>query len=121
MLSLDNWYKVLEYLPLEVPECEHIFKRMLLNCKISKFHKVNYKILAQILATPKIIAKVRGQENIAWCAWCGHLGTLEHILLHCKETKTSAIWFISKFSNKCLMIGIGYLGWTELNGTKLFG
>ena len=98
-VSLDNWCQVLECLPFKVPECEHIFKRMLLNCKISKFHEINYKILARILATPKIIAKVRGQENIAWC---GHLGTLEHILLHCKETKNLRYLVCSKIF-KCTL------------------
>ena len=102
-----------------MPECEHIFTRMILNCKISKFHKVNYKILARILATPKITAKVRGQENIAWCAWCGYLGTLEHILLHCKETKNlrhlvcSKI-FKQKLSARYWIFGVDRAEWNQV-------
>ena len=86
MLSLDNWCHSLQLLPLSVPESKMVFQQMLVHCKITKFYKVNFKILAQILATPKILATVKNQDNIHWCVWCGAEGTLEHILLHCPET-----------------------------------
>ncbi len=63
-----------------------VFQWLLVCCKITKFQEVNFKILAQILATPKILAMVKNQDNICWCVWCGAEGTLEHILLHCPET-----------------------------------
>ncbi len=58
VLNLDNWCKVFQIVPLEIPDCEKIFKQMLVDCKVTKFHEINYKILAHILATLKIIAKV---------------------------------------------------------------
>ena len=63
-----------------------VFQWLLVCCKITKFQEVNFKILAQILATPKILAMVKNQDNIHWCMWCGAEGTLEHIILCCPET-----------------------------------
>ena len=81
VLSLDNWLAFLHILPLEIPQLEQIFCRMLCSCKITKFWDVNFKILLCILATPKIISKICGEDNIHYCAWCGCDATLEHILL----------------------------------------
>ncbi len=64
MLSLENWCSWLEIMPLEVLECECVFHRMLVSCKITKFKEVNYKILSQILVTPKVLARIRSAENI---------------------------------------------------------
>ncbi len=75
MLSLTNWCHALEILLLEVPESEQVFQQMLVNCKITKFREVNFKILAHILATPKIVARVHQTDNLSWCAWCGDLGS----------------------------------------------
>ena len=71
MLSLDNWCHSLQLLPLSVPESKMVFQWMLVCCKITKFQEVNFKILAQILATPKILAMVKNQDNIHLCVvWC---------------------------------------------------
>ncbi len=85
-LSLDNWCKAVGILPLDLKLSHQVFACMLSACKITKFWEVNYKILSQILATPKIISAVKKQENIQWCAWCGSLANIEHILLHCSHT-----------------------------------
>ncbi len=85
-LSLDNWCKVLQIVPLEVPEAKQIFQHILVSCKITKFYEVNFKILSRILAIPKVVAKVQNTKNISWCAWYGSLGSLEHILLNYPET-----------------------------------
>ncbi len=87
MLSLENWCLWLEIVPLEVPECKCIFCRMLVACKITKFKEVNYKILSQILVTPKVLARIRSAENIHWCIWCGGEASLEHILLECQAVQ----------------------------------
>ncbi len=64
MLSLENWNQALDILPLEEFQYQAIFEHMLLACKISKFWEINFKILAQILAMPKIIVKVKGADNL---------------------------------------------------------
>ncbi len=87
LLSLDNWCVRLNILPLEVPEAEKVFQDMLLFCRITKFREINFKILSQILAMPKVISKVKHVENLAFCVWCGETATIEHILLWCSETK----------------------------------
>ena len=87
MLDLNKWCQILGVVPMEVPECKHIFHRMLVSCKITKFHTVNYKILAYILATLKIIAGIRKEDNLRWCVWCSDVASLEHVLLDCPETK----------------------------------
>ncbi len=87
LLSLSNWLHYFSILPLEVPEIERIFQRMLVHCKVTKFWEINYKILARILATPKIIAKVQQEDNLAICVWCGVEATLEHILIECVQTQ----------------------------------
>ncbi len=82
---------------MEEFQCQAIFEWMLLACKISKFQEINFKILAQILATPKIIAKVKGADNLQWCIWCGEMASLEHILLNCCETKKVHSWVVEHF------------------------
>ncbi len=86
MLLLTNWCTYFHLVPFEVPELERIFRKMLVVCKITKFREINFKILSCILATPKIIAKVCNQDNLHWCAWCGHKCSLEHLLLECPVT-----------------------------------
>ena len=80
MLLLRKWFSILHRVPYETPQVEQVFHQMLFDYKITKFWDVNYKILARILATPKIIAKVQGEENLCFCA-CGEEASLEHILL----------------------------------------
>ena len=67
ILDLNNWCWFFSIVPLEVPECKHIFYRMLVSCKITKFRTINLKILACILATLKIIAGIRKADNLRWC------------------------------------------------------
>ncbi len=87
ILDLNKWCQFLGMVPLEVLECEHIFYRMLVSYKITKFCTTNFKILACILTTPRIIAGIRKADNLIWCAWCGNVASLEHVLLDCVETK----------------------------------
>ena len=82
-LSLDNWCKSLRLMPLSFEEKQIIFRRMLKSCKYTKFREVNFKILAWILVTPKILAGVHGNPSLTRCLWCGEEANLEHILLHC--------------------------------------
>ncbi len=96
MLTLNNWCQFFDILPFEVPESEKIFQWMLVACRVIKFRDVNFKILARILAIPKIIARVRKADNLAWC---GAMGSLEHILLECRELQK-----IHKFLWKYLVL-----------------
>ena len=87
---------------------------MLESCKYLKFQEVNFKILARILLTPKILAAVKFDPSLSACPWCTGLGTLEHMLLLCK-TVTSA-WKFLVLRNKNIM-----LPWKEhyrIFGTK---
>ncbi len=94
-LSLQNWEKFFDILPLESGVQEQIFKQMLCSCKVTKFWQVNYKILSCILAIPKTVAAVQKEENIQWCAWCGDQAMFEHILLTCKEIALLHKWVCS--------------------------
>lgn len=58
---------------------------MLKDCKFSKFREINFKILAWILLTPKILAAIKKDPNLAQYKWCGCVGTLKHILLEYSE------------------------------------
>ncbi len=80
MLSLDRWCLILQLLPLEVLELERVFCAMLVHCKITKFREINFKILARILATPRILSRVKRAENLEFCVWCGIVANIEHIL-----------------------------------------
>ncbi len=84
-LSLDKWCLSLQLLLLEIPEMERIFRAMLVQYKITKFREINFKILAWILAIPKIISCIKKAENLQFCYCCGAVGSLEHVLLVCKE------------------------------------
>ncbi len=86
-LSLMKWYEYFTILPSEDFQATKIFKQMLVACKVMKFWEINYKILAQNLATLKMIVAVCGKENLHWCIWCGDMASLEHILFECMATK----------------------------------
>ena len=68
---------------------------MLKSCKYSKFQEVNFKILACILLTPKILALLKPPVGTGVCFWCGDSGTLEHILLDCKFVQVARHSFVS--------------------------
>ncbi len=86
-LSLDKWCLSLQLLLLEIPEMERIFCAMLVQCKITKFREINFKILTQILATLKIISCIKKAENLQFCYCYGAVGSLKHILLVCRKTQ----------------------------------
>ena len=102
MLTLTRWCTYLHVLPYEDFQLQAIFHHMLVACKITKFHEINFKILSRILVTPKILSKIKGEENLQWCAWCGELASLEHILLSCEHTKKSH-WVECTFSTEHFM------------------
>ena len=60
---------------------------MLLDCKIMKFKEVNYKILSQILLTPKLLSKLKDNPSLSRCSWYGLEASLEHLLLLYPFTK----------------------------------
>ena len=85
MLSLKNWELYLRLMSLNSSELITVYMQMLKDCKFSKFREINFKILAQILLMPKIIAAIKKDPNLALCKWCGFVGTLEHMLFECFE------------------------------------
>ncbi len=59
-----KWFEYFVIFPFEDFQATKIFKQILVACKVTKFWETNYKILAQILVILKIIAVVRGEENL---------------------------------------------------------
>ena len=70
---------------------------MLKKCKVTKFWEVNYKIFARILATPVVIAAVLGDASRMYGGFYGKKAGLEHILLHCLETKKLHDFILTHF------------------------
>ncbi len=64
MLTLSNWCQELTILPYDTTKSQLIFTRILKNYKINKFHEINFKILAQILVTPKMLSSIKGEDNL---------------------------------------------------------
>ncbi len=91
------------------------------SCKIIKFWDINFKILSHILATPKIISKIHGEDNIQYCAWCGHDATLEHILLQCPDSKYLHTFVCTTIKASSFSDDIGSLVIQMLNSTPSFG
>ncbi len=87
VLRLTKWLEFFNMVPFEIPQLEAIFYHMVVGCKITKFKEINYKILSQILLTPKILSCMKGIPTLNRCAWCGAVASLEHILFTCKFTK----------------------------------
>ena len=52
------------------------------------FYDVNFKILHRILATPAIVAKIKGSKSLQKCQWCDGIANIDHILVHCIVTNT---------------------------------
>ncbi len=63
-LSLEKWCEDLSLLPYSSEKTQQIFFRMLVTYKVNKFWEINFKILACILATPKIISTARKELNV---------------------------------------------------------
>lgn len=87
VLRLNGWLNFFQMVPLEIPQLEKIFHQMILSCKITKFKEVNYKILTQILLTPKLLSKMKSNPDLSKCSWCGLKASLEHLLLLYPFTK----------------------------------
>ena len=85
LFSLIEWEVALGS-TITFKEQQKAFCKMLKNYKISKFHEINFKILHHILATPQLIAHIRGSKGLQWCHWCGEVANINHILLECTET-----------------------------------
>ena len=66
-------------------DCIKLFRQNLQKCKINKLHKVNFKIIHRILATPVLISRVRKCPQLAKCWWCGGLANIDHILIDCPQ------------------------------------
>ncbi len=96
-----------------------ILIRILKNCKINKFHEINFKILARILVMPKMLSSIKGKDNLQWCAWCGKLGSLEHVLLWYPEIEKVHKWVIKMYKTKYFkpkhwIFGQKILDWNQL-------
>ncbi len=65
MLSLENWDNFFHLMLRSKGHYEMIFKRMLWQCKYTKFREINFKILARILVTPKILSVIRGNGTLS--------------------------------------------------------
>ena len=68
---------------LELADVWKSCKFMLKKCKILKFFEVNFKILHCILATPALISKIRKDNTLAKCFWCGEEASIDHLFLKC--------------------------------------
>ena len=99
MLLLEKWDKFFQLIPSSKGHYKMIFRHMLWQCKYTKFREINFKILAWILVTPKIILMVCGDGNLAACPWCKHEGTLEHVLFNCSYVKHIRCKVISQNSS----------------------
>ena len=102
MLSLTKWEILFHMMLQTMVGKQLVFKRMLESCKYTKFCEINFKILAQVLLTPKILASMKSLPHLAFCPWCGDLGTLEHMLLTC--ILVSKAWKLLINRNKNLML-----------------
>ncbi len=76
-----------------------IFMQMLKACKYTKFREVNFKVLARILVTPKVLATIKKNPALANCPWCDGVGTLEHTLVTCSHVHKvrKMIWKYNKY------------------------
>ncbi len=95
-LSLEKWFVFLQMMPLNRAECQNIFIQMIKSCKYTKFREVNFKILAQILISPSLLALIRKNLALHYCTWCAGVVNLEHILISCPQTKSFKKVFVMK-------------------------
>ena len=95
-LSLDKWFIFLHMMPLNRAECQNIFIQMIKLCKYTKFREVNFKILAQILISPSLLALIRKNPALSFCTWCAGVANLEHILISCSHMKRFKNVFVTK-------------------------
>ncbi len=81
MLSLSKWERFFHTMPLMRAESEMVFMHMIHKCKYTKFCEINFKILAHILVTLKILSHIHKNPSLERCPWCTAVGTLEHCFL----------------------------------------
>ncbi len=82
-------------MPLTRAESEMVFMHMIYKCEYTKFCEINFKILAHILVTPKILSHIHKNPSLDRCPWCTAVGTLEHYLFSCHTVVTvqnSLVW-----------------------------
>ncbi len=80
MLSLSKWERFFCIMPVMRAESKMVFMHMIYKCKYTKFCEINFKILACILVTLKILSHIHKNPSLAMCPWCSNVGTLEHCL-----------------------------------------
>ncbi len=83
-------------LAITFEEQQKTFHQMLKNCRVSKFHEINFKILHCTLAMPQLIAHIKGSKGLQWCHWCGEVANINYILLDCTETNQVYDWISDK-------------------------
>ncbi len=83
MLSLSKWERFFQMMPLSKVECEMVFMCMIAKYKYTKFWEINFKILARILLTLKMLACICKNLGLMKCPWCKTEGSLEHYLFAC--------------------------------------
>ena len=99
MLSLTKWEQFFQIMSLSKVEHQMVFMRMLHECKYTKFWEINFKILARILLTPKILSHMK--QDMLKYLWCRQEGTLEHMLFQC--TYVTKVWKIFVEDNTALL------------------
>ena len=85
LFSLDAWALSLGE-EISFVDQQLAFKQMLKKCKFPNFLKLTSRFYTIILATPALIAKIRGSNGLWFCQWCGEVANIDHILIHCTET-----------------------------------
>ncbi len=86
-------------MPLSKVEKEMVFVHMLHKCQFSKFQEVNFKILARILLSRKILSVVREKNELSRCLWCLGSGSLEHYLFSCVKARETRALILHKNCN----------------------
>ncbi len=95
LVSLMGWEVALRS-PITFEEQQKAFYWMLKHCRVSKFYEINFKILHCILATPQLIAHIKGSKGLQWDHWCGEVANINHILLNYTETNKVCDWVSDK-------------------------
>ncbi len=113
-LALVKWNLFFEILRLDDKETMAVFVHMIKKCKYTKFREVNFKILAQILLTPQILAHIKHDPMWSNCQWCSGTANLEHILFCC--VCTNSVRSALVHDNRKLFPGCGLSTW--LYGSK---
>ncbi len=95
-LSLEKWFVFLQMMPLNRAKYQNIFIQMIKSYKYTKFREVNFKILAQVLISPSLLALIRKNPALHSYTWCAGIANLEHILFSCPQMKSFKKVFVMK-------------------------